>query len=172
VNASPLRSIRTLGEIPFPELPALDLLNLRHDRAAPDPDYAGFGHCRLAEVWLDGPDGGAPRPVRNVRILALHSADLGSARPDDVELEFVLDEIDPGYSVTALLSAFLDARLPAVLTDEQAVVLALCNPHRATLARPRAVAARSFHYALGDVESWLDPGGQIRLHAAAWRDAG
>jgi hypothetical protein len=163
--------IRSLAEIPFDRCDPLALLGLREARAEPDPDYVRFGHARLDRIWLD--DGDKRNAVRGALLLALHSCDLGEPRPDDVVLEFFVDEVAPGYSVTALLSAFLAARLPALRGDEEAIVLAMCNPHRAALAHPAAAGPVPVHYALGDVESWLDldlPG--VRLRAPAWRVAG
>jgi hypothetical protein len=63
-----------------------------------------------------------------------------------------------------MLSTFLDRWLPR-LPRTQALVLALCNPHRAVLHRP---SDATFYYANGDVESWLDhdaAGDRIRLAA-------
>ena len=59
--------------------------------------------------------------------------------------------------MTAPLSAFLAVWLPRIRGDERAVVLALCNPHEALIRGPAASAGAPLHYALGDVESWLDP---------------
>jgi hypothetical protein len=94
-------------------------------------------------------------------VLALHAADDGPALPADILLEFAL----PGRPVTALLSAFL-ARWRPLLPPAPAIVLALCNPHRARLAGPPGV-----HYALGAVDSWLDrddDGERLRLAADTW----
>jgi hypothetical protein len=169
--------IRSLAEIPFCRMDPRDLLNLRGDREEPDPDYTGFGHCRADEVWLEDGRGGCV-PVRDALILALHSCDLGAPHPDDVELEFFAEEVAPGYSVTALLSTFLAARLAELRGDEGAIVLAMCNPHRAEIPRPPSAGAAPVYYALGDVESWLDddgggdcPWARLRLRAQAWRTA-
>lgn len=166
-----MEPIRSLVEIPFRRLHPLDLLHLREDRDAPDPDFAGFGYGRVDRIWLE--DGsGACEPVEDALVLALHSSDLGQAHPDDVELEFFVDEVGPDYSVKARLSAFLAARLAGVRGDERAIVLALCNPHRAVLGRPAAAGTLPLHYPMGDVESWLDPDGpRLRLTAGAWRTA-
>jgi hypothetical protein len=69
-----------------------------------------------------------------------------------------------------LATAFLDTWLP-VLPPASAVVLAMCNPHRAALARLPALAsvAAPIYHATGDVTAWLDPGDRIRLAADAWR---
>lgn len=163
--------IRTLAEIPFRRLDPLDLLHLRDERAAPDPDFAGFGYGRVDRIWLE--DGsGACMSVEDALVLALHSSDLGAPHPDDVDLEFFVDEVAPDYSVKARLSVFLAARLESVRGDERAIVLALCNPHRAAIARPAAAGSLPLHYPMGDVESWLDPDGpRLRLTAGAWRTA-
>ena len=170
-----MQPLRSIAEIPFRRRPALELLHLAVDRDLPDPDYTGFGHARIASIALDDAAGGC-RVVGDALLLALHSCDLAAPRPDDVELEFFLDEVARGYSVTALLSTFLAARLPD-LRGAPAIVLAMCNPHRAVLPRPHAAGAAPVWYALGDVESWLDAdalGGapSVRLRAPAWRVAG
>jgi hypothetical protein len=146
--------IQSLAELPFVERPALELLHLTEDRDRPDLDYAGFGYARVDRVRLE--PGGA---VDDVLVLALHSADGGGP----LELEFVLD----GGSVIAPLPAFLDAWLPRIRGDERAIVLAMCNPHLATLARPIAAGAVPIHVARGDVDSWLDDG-ELCLSADAW----
>jgi hypothetical protein len=149
-----------IAELPFAERPVLELLHLEDEsRTAPDPDYAGFGHARIDRVELIGAGG---RVVDDALMIAVHSADDGEALPDDVELEFVLGD----RSVTVLLSAFLDRWLPR-LGAASAIVLVMCNPHRATI---RTNARVPVYYALGDVESWLD-GGDVRLVAEAWRTA-
>ncbi len=173
---SPRRPIGSIAEIPFAARDPLDLLNLSDDRDEPDPDYVGFGHCRVDEVVLEDGDG-ARIVVRDARIVALHSCDLGAARPDDIELEFFIDEVAPDYSVRALLSTFLAARLEGLRGDERAIVLAMCNPHRAALGQVASAGATPVYYAVGDVESWLDPDDGtekpcLRLLAEAWMKAG
>ena len=169
----PIPPIRTLAEIPFHARPVLELLDLATEREETNPDYAGFGHCLVDRVWLEDATG-ASVAIDDARVLALHSCDLGAPRPDDVELEFVVEEVAPDFSVRALLSAFLAARLPGLVGDERAIVLAMCNPHRAVIRQPRAAGATPVHYPLGDVEAWLDPrpdGPRLRLRAASWRSA-
>ena len=63
-------------------------------------------------------------------------------------LEFALRD----QTITARLSAFLERWLPR-LPPAPAIVLALCNPHRARLSGPPDI-----HHALGSVDSWLDRG--------------
>ena len=172
-----MQPLRSIAEIPFRRRPALELLDLVVDRDQPDPDYAGFGHARLAALALEDAAGRC-RVVDDALVVALHSCDLAPPRADDVELEFFVDEVARGYSVTALLSAFLAARLAPLCGDARAIVLAMCNPHHAILRRPPAAGATPLWYPLGDVESWLDPDGHgsarppVRLRAPAWRLAG
>lgn len=155
-----------IAELPVAERPVLELLNLVVDRPAPDPDYAGYGWARVDRLWL-ADDHGSRRPVTDALVLALHSADDGEELADDVELEFELPDRAP---VSVLASDFLARWLPVLPQDVSAIVLALCNPHRATL-RP-VPAAAPVHYALGDVTSWRDrddDGDHVRLLAPTWR---
>lgn len=158
----------TIGELPFRERPVRELLNLVGERDAPDPDYAGHGWARVPRVWLGGAarDAGAGQFVADAVVLALHCPDDAEPLTDDVELEL---ELPDGSSVLVLLSRFLAAWLPK-LPRASAVVLALCNPQRATL-RPPATATAPIHYARGDVTSWLDRdrGDRIELLAESWR---
>lgn len=151
-----------IAELPFHERPVLELLNLLGERSAPDPDYAGYGWARVSRVWCAAKDGGSY--VTDALVLALHTADDAEAIDGDVELEFELPGQPP---VSVLLSTFLARWLP-LLPQASAIVLALCNPHRATLPFPPA-ATVPVHYALGDVTSWLDDGGErIELVADTW----
>jgi hypothetical protein len=155
------RTPTTITGLPFRERPVLELLHLTGDRDVPDPDYAGFGHARVPRLVLASRAG--RDLIDDALILALHSADDGAPLPDDLELEFVLD----GGSALVRLSDFLPRWLPRLRRDERAIVLAMCNPHRAAIARPAAAAGVPLHYAIGDVESWLDDD-LIRLSADAW----
>lgn len=149
-----------IADLPFRERPVLELLHLDEDRDLPSRAYAGFGWAQVDELWLAvGADDGAP--VRDALVLALHSADDGEVLPGDIELEFEL----PGAPVTVLASDFLARWLPA-LPPARAIVLALCNPHGATLRRPPG-AVVPIHYGRGDVESWRD-GERILLTAESW----
>ena len=161
--------VSAIDQIPFRRLPAMEALHLDIDRYAVDDDYTGYGHSRLDALTLAGPGGSVT--VRDALVLALHCADPGEALADDIELEFVLDEpCAPGRSVSAPLSRFLAVWLPPLRGDERAVVLALCNPHRAALRRPEALGSSTpLYYATGDVESWYDDVGGVRLVADAWR---
>ena len=160
--------VLSIAQLPFRRRPPLEMLRLDEDRDAPDDDYTGFGHSRVEALTLAGRDGSVV--VRDALVLALHCTDPGEALPDDIELEFVLDEVAPELSVSVMLSTFLGVWLPKLRGDERAVVLALCNPHRATLPRPAGVdPATPLYYATGDVESWYHHG--VRLAAESWRIA-
>lgn len=154
----------TIAELPFRERPALELLALDRDRAEPDHDYAGYGWARIDRLWL-ATAAAPPQHIDDALVLALHSADDGEAFADDIELEFEL----PGRSPVAVLaSLFLERWLPR-LPRASAIVLALCNPHRATLRA--AGPGVPIHYGLGDVVAWLeldDRGDRIRLTADTW----
>lgn len=145
----------TILELPFRERAVLDLLHFDDERATVDRGYAGYGWARVPRIWLVDAPGGVraaePIVLDDVLVLALHSSDLGEVLRDDIELEFELDDAAP---VTVLASQFLARWLP-VLPAARATVLAMCNPHRATL-RPVPEASSPIYYASGDVESWLD----------------
>lgn len=160
---------RSIAELPFVEGEVLEVLGLTDaERATVDTDYVGFGWARAAQVWLaDGEDADGVA-VDDALLVAVHAADDGAALVDDVELEFALD----GVAVVTPLSRFLDVWLPR-LPATAAIVLVTCNPHRAVLARPRAVGDRSVWYGLGAVDSWLDlDPHRLRLVAHhGWRQA-
>ncbi len=151
-----------IAELPFRERPVLELLNLVGDRSSPDHDYAGYGWARVSRVWCAAADAGCY--VDDALVLALHTADDAESLDGDIELEFELSGQRP---VSVLLSTFLARWLPQ-LPPASAIVLALCNPHRAALPYPSA-ATVPVHYAYGDVTSWLDVGGErIELVADTW----
>lgn len=91
------------------------------------------------------------QPVDDALVLGLHSADLGEALLDDIELEFELPGAEP---VTVLASQFFEQWLPT-LPQASAIVLALCNPHHAVLPYPSG-AHVPVYIASGDVQAWLD----------------
>lgn len=171
-----MEPIRSIDQLPFHERPPLEVLHLDHARDAPDLEATGFGWAQLDQIWLAGRDG-SERPVDRALVLAIHAAEEPEELTDDVELEFFVEEVAQGYSVTVLLSAFLERWLPRVSGGgERAIVLAMCNPHHARIPRPTCAAAGiPVHYAFGDVDSWLEAGGsgrqQIRLEADAWHTA-
>jgi len=145
----------TIRELPFRERPVRELLNLDGRRAEPDHAYAGYGWARVDEIWL------GEHAVRDALVLGLHTADDAEPLGNDVELEFELPNRGP---VSVLASTFLAKWLPE-LPKASAIVLALCNPHRAPL---HVVTPVPLYYAHGDVESWLDEGdGGERIRLAA-----
>lgn len=145
-------------DLPFIERPVLELLDLdKVERAEVNRDYAGYGWARVPAVWL-----GDDVRVDDALVLALHAADDGAALPDDIELLFELPDQPPAI-VNA--SQFLAQWIPT-LPRANAIVLALCNPHRAELRYPTG-AGVPVYVASGDVEAWIDDdkGGRIELSA-------
>lgn len=149
-----------IADLPFRERPVLELLHLDEDRALPTREYAGFGWAQVDELWLAIGENDGER-VTDALVLALHSADDGEVLADDIELELEL----PERTVTVLASDFLARWLPK-LPPSRAIVLALCNPHGATLQRPSGTIA-PMRYGRGDVASWRD-GDRLILTAEAW----
>ncbi len=166
--------IHAIADLPFARRDVRDLLNLRHHRAAPDPDYAGFGHARVDALQLAG-EAGEPVDVHGALVIAVHSMEEPEETPGDIDLEFFLPAVSADHSVTMLLSAFLRVWLPLIRGDERAIVLVVCNPHQTLLRAPAAAGPTPFYYPLGDVESWLvaddDHHQSIRLVARSWRCA-
>lgn len=162
--------IESIADLPFRERPLVELLDLATDRAQPNDDYAGYGWARASRVWLVEP-GAQPRAVDDALILALHCPDDGERLANDVELYFELPEQPP---VTVLASKFFERWLPLLPRDPSAIVLALCNPHRAALERPKATSL-PFYFACGEVESWMAPNddvdvdARIELRAPSWQ---
>jgi hypothetical protein len=155
----------TIAELPFIERPVIELLALDVDRDEPDPDYAGYGFAKIDRVMLVGDAG--KRIVEDALLVAVHSSDDGEVLANDIELELDLPDGELS-SVTVLASRFLEVWLPK-LPNASAIVLVMCNPHRARLAGPAWPVP--IHYALGDVESWQDlddPRTGIRLVAETW----
>ncbi|MBX3222126.1 MAG: hypothetical protein KF795_16530 [Labilithrix sp.] len=156
--------VATIAELPFHERPLLEVLNLVDDRAAPDPDYVGYGWARASRLWLVEPDARS-RPVDDALLLALHCPDDGEVLASDIELYFELQGQAP---VTVLASTFFARWLPRLPEDASAIVLALCNPHNASLPQPQATRL-PLHFAHGEVESWrARDDGRIELRASSW----
>lgn len=149
-----------------------DVLGLAHAGTTVDTDFVGYGWCAPPAIWLD--DGARCERVDAPVVVALHAADDAPALADDVLLAFVVDDGAGVAAVTALLSTFLAAWLPA-LPPTGPLVLAVCNPQRARLA-PRLTQlapARTWFIADGDVDSWYDEAPpRLRLHAAGWHRVG
>jgi hypothetical protein len=184
-------TIRSIADLPFLERDPLDLLaldihdqlhdDLRGQPAGPDLDYYGYGYARVDELWLTCEEDPEPLPpVRDALLLGLHAAEDSEPLAGDILLEFWIDgagEDGEDLAITALLSRFLEIWLPRVSSDERAIVLALCNPQRATIARPLLPGGQPIFYAAGDVTSWLDvpedpsEPAMLRLTAGAWRKA-
>jgi len=156
--------IARAADLPFRERPLLELLNVARDRDAPDPEYAGYGWARAPRLWLVAPEVAA-RHVDDALVLALHCPDDGEALERDVELYF---ELPDGPPVTVLASTFLRCWLPRLPRDVSAIVLALCNPQRASVPRPRESSV-PLHFAQGEVESWIGRhDDRLELRAPAW----
>ena len=136
----------------FPELGPLQLLGFDPNRPAPEMEYDAFGHTFLPALWLVERGTQSGFWLRNSRVFALHSADDGEAHADDIDLEFWVDD---DTAVQVSLSLFLECRAEALIGDAAALVLALCNPYRARICRPRAVTVPIF-YAEGDVVAFMD----------------
>ncbi|WP_437569989.1 hypothetical protein [Sorangium sp. So ce542] len=170
-----MQPLRSISELPFRCRPALELLNLEQHRDAPDVESTQFGWCRVEALWLDGRADREPLRVTDALVVAVHAAEDPEELADDVELEFFVEEVAKDYSVTVLLSAFLERWLPAAYSGERAVVLAMCNPHAARIRRPEAAGRVPVYYAHGDVDAWLDTDADgrrhLRLEAEAWRMA-
>ena len=81
-------------------------------------------------------------------------------RPNGLSWTFAFSDIYQGR--------FLERWLPVVAGGtDGAIVLALCNPHRARLRRPAsAPAGVPVYYALGDVTSWAVGDEPVRLPGA------
>lgn len=154
-----MTAIESVLDLPFIERPALEVLHFDDDRVDVDRQYAGFGWTRVDRIWLGSKQGGELVAVDDALVLALHSADDGAAHPDDVDLEFEL----PGGSVIVSLALFLSRWLPR-LPDASAIVLAMCNPHHATIHIP---TTRPLWYPTGDAESWIDDANDGRIELLA-----
>jgi hypothetical protein len=158
--------VTTLAALPFPERDPWELLGLDPGRSEPDLDHDTSGYCRLPAVTLEDAAGGR-QPLSGVLVLGLHSRDDAEPLADDVELEFVLRDGAETYSAMTRLSEFLRLRLAGLVRDASTIVLALCNPQSATVARPPGVGDRPVYYADGDVTAWM----QRRPGAHGWTPA-
>ena len=178
-----MEPIQSIAEIPFHHRDPVELLGLVEGRDEIDRTFYGYGYSRIESLCLHSSDQLDPIIVSDVLVLALHSADEGEALSDDIELEFFIDEViifdengeEVDYSVTVLLTTFLDKWLPRVAGGEKAIVLAACNPHHATIARPAIAARTPVYYATGDLVASMEniDGRRIfDLSAEHWHLAG
>lgn len=156
----------TIAGLPFHERPVLELLNVAEYRDEPDHDFAGYGWARVPRLWLvesseHAPDGHDRDAVDDVLLVAVHTADDAPDVPGDLQLEFET----PDGPVAVMASKFLSTWLPR-LPAASAVVLCVCNPHRARLHVDAKVPV---HVPMGDVHSWRDHETQdLLLTAETW----
>ncbi|MCA9714794.1 MAG: hypothetical protein H6713_03185 [Myxococcales bacterium] len=170
--------IRSVRDLPFPELDRFTLLHLSPDRVDADLDNYGFGYGRLDAIALVEHAGDQrTRVVRDALVLALHAWDNAEPDAHDIELSFWLDddeyyeEEDPdddNLVVLAPLRLFLRKRLPELVADFNAraaragappiadVVLALCNPFRAVIERPPGLVTPPIYYPIGNATSRME----------------
>jgi hypothetical protein len=158
--------MRSIADLPFVRKPAMRLLGLEDEcRTEVDREFAGFGWGVLPRLVLTS-DRDPPRAVNDALVLALHTPDEPG---EDLELEFWLEHDGEALAVLVPWDAFASAHVrPLLSAVHRDVVLALCNPLHRAIERPVWVADRRLHYADGDVTSWLDPDGTIRLQATRW----
>ena len=188
---------RTVADLAFCERPLHELLHLDVDRDEPSHEYAGVGWAIAPSLWLEA---GAEQSksgilIQDALVLALHSADDAECLASDIELEFVgphrfprsevpnapFDSQSPRDGtpqgdflrgdVCVLASTFLAHWLPR-LPRTSAIVLALCNPHRAALRAPDGIAV-PLHFGVGEVASWRERANdgteRVILTADTWR---
>jgi hypothetical protein len=182
-------AIGSVLELPFRRRPLYELLGFEDGRDEVNTEYTGYGWAQPARIWLQsGEDGELESDVMRIDaplLLALHGADVASVAGSagGVVLEFALDGRDE--MKYAPLALFLERWLPQ-LPGRGAVVLAMCNPRRATVVAPAVLGGRPLYYALGNTDSWIDEpqdpaapgellgederraGGRMRLVAEAW----
>jgi hypothetical protein len=155
--------VTSLTALPFVERDPWELLGLDPGRREPDHDHDAAGYTRLPELTLE--DAAGHREVlHDVLVLGLHSRDDAEPLADDIELEFVLRDDGETYSAITRLSEFLRTRLAGLVGDAGVVVLALCNPQAAAVARPPGLGERPLYRADGDVTAWM----QRRPGAPGW----
>lgn len=141
--------VTSLTALPFVERDPWELLGLDPGRREPDHDHDAAGHREV---------------LHDVLVLGLHSRDDAEPLADDIELEFVLRDDGETYSAITRLSEFLRTRLAGLVGDAGVVVLALCNPQAAAVARPPGLGERPLYRADGDVTAWM----QRRPGAPGW----
>jgi hypothetical protein len=150
--------IRSAADLPFHARDPIDLLGL--SGGLHDPDFATYGHAQLRQLVLADDSERGPLTVDWPLLLAVHSADDAAPLAGDIELEFAVAEEGEELAYGVPLTVFLARWLPPLLAGApgaQAVVLAVCNPHHALLARPVGLpAGLDLYVPLGDVRAWCD----------------
>ena len=185
--------VRSVADLPFPELDRHTLLHLSPDRVDIDLENYGFGFGRVDKLALCELGGDRRTQVLDdVLVLALHAYE-DPVIDDDVELAFWLDDEeyyeeedddDLDLVVTAPLALFLARRLPAIVAHVSVdrpppaeIVLALCNPRKIVVTRPEGLKGPPIRYALGDCRSRMesdradkewDPDAMLCLDADEW----
>ena len=164
---------RSVAELEFTRRSARDLLNVANDRDLPDTEHYAFGWGIVAPLVLKSSAGTAV-PLRSALVLAVHSADEPSPDAEDLELEFDID-YGPGpddyVAIIVTLGLFVTLHLPRVLAQQPAtdVVFAMCNPTGRPLRIPYVAGVRTYWWAEGDVDSWVDPD-RYYLTADTWHE--
>lgn len=156
-----------LADVPFERKPTLALLGLEDEqRTEVDREFAGFGWNVLPRVVLA--DDEQRIDLADALVLALHTPD--EPEPDRaLELAFVVLHEGEELELRVPWVEFAETRVrPLVDASHGDVVLALCNPEHRRIDRPSWLGTRRLHWADGDVTSWLDPDGTIRLQATRW----
>lgn len=157
-----------LADVPFERKPTLALLGLEDEqRIEVDREFAGFGWNVLPRVVLA--DDEQRIALADALVLALHTPDEPTPDRDDLELAFFVLHEGEELELRVPWPKFAETRVRPLLDAAHGdVVLALCNPERREIDRPAWLGSRRLHWAEGDVTSWLDPDGTIRLQASRW----
>lgn len=138
-------------------------------RAEPDEDFTGFGWCRPTSIWLEAEAGGMHR-VQEPLLIAAHTPD--APKPGPVVLEFWFEHEGDSLVAEVSWTRFAAERVAPLLGPERDVVLAICNPLRATFPVPPGLGTRRLHVASGDVTSWISaedtPYERLGLRAEHW----
>lgn len=168
------RPLTSLEALPFEQQELLWLLGVDQQRDAPDEDFDRFGWARAECLWLAAPSRPA-RPVRNALLVALHNADEPPEDGRAFELEFDAEIDGEELSYVMDLRRVLEAHVTPLLEPPGMpfdVVLALCNPHGLVVEPPTTSRPVQWHWARGDVQSWLEqcPNQEERLVLEAGQD--
>ncbi len=153
-------TIGSIRALPFVERSPRELLGVVPGRSTIDGDFEGFGWGRFPRLIIESATG--THVLYDVIVLALHSVEEAPASDGDLDLELRIDD----EVIIVSLAAFLAAWGPT-LPPASAWVLALCNPHEQTLARPAcAPGGVPVWYGIGDVDAWQDD--DFGLTAQRW----